>query len=231
MKKSKNIIKCFYHQIAALKRGESMQQGISSEHDFYKWVKEVNQVDRELKQIKKKCVKQLKEWYNTVSEEVIVKNSILYKDHHFWVPESIITKLLWLTHNESLSDHQEWNWIRNQIKFYYYWPTLYHNIDYYTFNCIACKHVKALWQRPADLLHPFEISQKHWQDLFCNFITDLPESENMNTIFIVIDKFLKKQHYILCCTEDKWISSKKTVWLFICEMFHYYGLSQFIVSD
>ena len=47
-------------QIAVLKKGKSMQQSISDKHDFYKQIKEINQIDRELKQIKKKCVKQLK---------------------------------------------------------------------------------------------------------------------------------------------------------------------------
>ena len=44
-------------QVAALEGGESMQQGTSSKHNFYEQVKEVNQVDRELKWIKKRCVK------------------------------------------------------------------------------------------------------------------------------------------------------------------------------
>ena len=47
-------------QVVALKERESMQQGISDKYNFYKQVKKVNQIDRELKQIKKKCVKQLK---------------------------------------------------------------------------------------------------------------------------------------------------------------------------
>ena len=53
----------------------------------------------------------------------------------------------------------------------------------------------------------------------------------MNVIFTVVDRFLKKWHYILCYTEDRWISLKKTVWLFIYEMFHYYNLLWSIVSD
>ena len=48
-------------QVTALKEGESMQQGTSSECNFYEWAKEANQVDRELEQIKKKCVKQSEE--------------------------------------------------------------------------------------------------------------------------------------------------------------------------
>ena len=36
-------------QIAVLEERESMQQSISDEHNFYEWVKEVNQINRKLK--------------------------------------------------------------------------------------------------------------------------------------------------------------------------------------
>ena len=61
-----------WFQATALGGGESTQQGILDEHNFYKWVKEANQIDRELKQIKKKCVKQPEEWHDTVSEKVLI---------------------------------------------------------------------------------------------------------------------------------------------------------------
>ena len=170
-----------------------MQQNIFDKHNFYKQIKEVNWVDRELKQIKKKCVKWSEEWCDIISKKkTMIQNSILYKNHYFWVSESMITELLWLTHNESFNDHQEQNWTKSQIKSYYYWSILYHNVDCYTFNCIICKCAKTSQQKPADLLHAFEILQKHWQNLFCNFITDLFKSEDMNVIFTVVNKFLKK---------------------------------------
>ena len=50
-----------WFQITALERGGNIQWGTSGEHNFYEWVKEVNQVDRELEWIKKRCVKQLEE--------------------------------------------------------------------------------------------------------------------------------------------------------------------------
>ena len=43
-------------QVAALEGGENTQQGTPSKHDFYEQVKEVNQIDRELEWIKKRCV-------------------------------------------------------------------------------------------------------------------------------------------------------------------------------
>ena len=61
-----------WFQIAALKGEENTQQSIFSKHNFYKQIKEVNQVNRKLKWIKKKCVKQLKEWCDTVSEEAVI---------------------------------------------------------------------------------------------------------------------------------------------------------------
>ena len=130
-------------QVTALEGGESTQQGTPSKHNFYEQVKEANQVDRELEQIKRRCVEWPEGWHDTVSEGAVVQNSILYKNHHLWIFESMITELLWLTHNEPLSDHQGQDQTRSQIESYYYWPTLYHNIDHYTFNCIACKHIKA----------------------------------------------------------------------------------------
>ena len=45
-------------QVAALEGGESMQQGTPSKHNFYEQAKEANQVNRELEQIKKRCVEQ-----------------------------------------------------------------------------------------------------------------------------------------------------------------------------
>ena len=69
-------------QVTALKGEESTQQSISDKHNFYKQIKEVNQVNRELEQIKRKCVKQSEEWHNTVSEKSMIQNSILYKDYH-----------------------------------------------------------------------------------------------------------------------------------------------------
>ena len=144
-------------QVTALEGGESMQQGTPGKHNFYEWVKEVNWVDRELEWIKKRCVEHSEGWCDTVLKGAVVQDSILYKDHCLWVFESMIIELLWLTHNELFSGHQGWDWTRSQIESYYYWPTLYYDIDCYTFNCMVCKHIKALWHRSAGLLHPFKI--------------------------------------------------------------------------
>ena len=98
-----------WFQVAALKGGESMQQGTFSKHNFYEWVKKMNQVDRKLKWIKKKCVKWSEGWHNTVSKKAVIQDSILYKDHHLWVFKNMITEFFWLTYDEPFSDHQGQN--------------------------------------------------------------------------------------------------------------------------
>ena len=59
-------------QVTALEGGESTQQSILGKHNFYKQVKEANQVDRELEQIKKRCVEWLKKWCDTVPEGAVI---------------------------------------------------------------------------------------------------------------------------------------------------------------
>ena len=57
------------------------------------------------------------------------------------------------------------------------------------------------------------------------------DSEDYNTILIVINILLKKRHYIFCLTSDKEISVEVTVNLLVRKMFRIYELSSFIVSD
>ena len=45
-------------QVTALEGGENTQQGIPGKYDFYEQTKKANWVNRELEQIKKRCVKQ-----------------------------------------------------------------------------------------------------------------------------------------------------------------------------
>ena len=61
-----------WFQVAALKGRESTQQSTPGKHNFYEQVKEANQVDRELEQIKRRCVKQPEGWHDTVPEEAVV---------------------------------------------------------------------------------------------------------------------------------------------------------------
>ena len=83
-----------WFQVTTLKGGKSTQQGTPGKHNFYEQIKEANWVDRELKQIKKRCVKWSEKWCNTVLKEAVVQNSIYYKNHYLWVLESMITEFL-----------------------------------------------------------------------------------------------------------------------------------------
>ena len=64
-----------------------------------------------------------------------------------------------------------------------------------------------------------------------NFIMNLLDSENHNTILIVIDILLKERHYILCLTSDEEISVKVIVNLLVRKMFRIHKLSSFIILD
>ena len=64
-----------------------------------------------------------------------------------------------------------------------------------------------------------------------NFITNLLNSKDHNTILIVIDTLLKERHYILCSTSDKEISVEVIINLLVRKMFKIHKLSSLIVSN
>ena len=48
-----------------------------------------------------------------------------------------------------------------------------------------------------------------------NFVTDLSESKNYNTIFMIINRLMKMRHYIIYKAEENKISIEQTVQMYI----------------
>ena len=61
-----------------------------------------------------------------------------------------------------------------------------------------------------------------------DFITNLPNSEEMDLIFVVVDCLTKMAHFILC---NKTITREETAKLLLNNTYHIYGLPNDIVSD
>ncbi len=64
-----------------------------------------------------------------------------------------------------------------------------------------------------------------------NFIIDLSDSYDYNTILTVICRLLKERHYISCITDDEDITAEKTAEMLIQWVYWTHDLSSFIVSD
>ena len=75
------------------------------------------------------------------------------------------------------------------------------------------------------------VIDERWQDIVMNFIINFSESNEYNVIYIVIDKFFKKRHYIFCKVTNEKTSTKIIILILINWIFRTYDLFRFIISN
>ena len=64
-------------------------------------------------------------------------------------------------------------------------------------GCYTCKRNKSTKHKKFGLLQPLPIPTQRWQALSMDFITDLPESQSFDSLFVVKDRLTKQAHFIL----------------------------------
>jgi len=74
------------------------------------------------------------------------------------------------------------------VKKNYWWPGLKKNIKKYVQEC---QQNKVQHQKKSGELHPLNIPQGLWQEISINVIGPLPESNGMDTIVVIVDRFIK----------------------------------------
>jgi hypothetical protein len=87
---------------------------------------------------------------------------------------------------------------------------------------------KKLRHLPYGLLRPLPINNIPWDFIFLDFIVKLPLSSNFDSILVVIDRFTKMAHFILCL---EIITAEETAMLLMANVFKLHGLPTEIVSD
>ena len=104
-------------------------------------------------------------------------------------------------HNEFLTDHKNVNvtWIKVLKK--YFFLKIREKIKKYVKKCEICAKTKKTRQFESSL-QSLKVSNKSWQSMTINFITDLSELKNSITevnydeILIIINRFLKITKFI-----------------------------------
>lgn len=78
------------------------------------------------------------------------------------------------------------------------------------------------------LLHPLPISERIWEDIKFDFITDLPRSRMFKAIMVVVDRLTKYNHFVPLKHPytDRGIAES-----FVREVVRFHGLPNSIVSD
>ncbi len=132
-----------------------------------------------------------------------VLNEVLWKDDKLWVSQSMIIQLIRKAHNLSINDHSDMNQMLNLLRWSYCWSKMRMMIKHYIQNCYVYRRSKASRDWINELLKSLLILKQWWQNISLDFIIDLSESDENNAILTVINQLSKRQHYILCWSDDK----------------------------
>jgi len=77
------------------------------------------------------------------------------------------------------------------VKKNYLWLGIKEDIKKYIQGYIKCQQNKVQYQQKSRELHPLEIPQGPWQEISINIIEPLPRSNEMDTIMVIVDRFMK----------------------------------------
>ena len=104
-------------------------------------------------------------------------------------------------------------------------------VERYIHNCDLCQRNKTLHDKINDFLISLLVSKQRWRNIVMNFIVDLFSAEKYNVICIIIDRFIKKRHYVFYWSDEQDLSAKEIAFIMIWNVFRLHELSDTIVSD
>ncbi len=200
---------------------------------IYKQILEINEIDENCTLLREAIAKDETQYKDIKLKNCWTQNEILYHDSQLWVSfnELLQMNLIREIHDQSSIDHSDILRTVKVIKRNYYWSFMQKTIDWYIRNCYICQRSKTSRDKSNDLLQSLSISEQRWQDIAMNFIIDLFDSSEYNTILMIICRLSKKRHYISCITDDEDITVEKTAEMLIQWVYWTHDLSNFIVSD
>ena len=110
----------------------------------------------------------------------------------------------------------------------YWWPGMSTFVEKYVSGCDTCARTKNASQQPLGPLQPNSVPQGPWQDITCDFITQLPPSGEYDAIFVVVDRLTKQVHFAPTRSN---VTAEQTADLFIEHVWKLHGTPRKVISD
>ncbi|QRV98260.1 Retrotransposable element Tf2 protein [Ceratobasidium sp. AG-Ba] len=156
------------------------------------------------------------------------KEDLLWYEGRIVIPENKEIKLaiLEMHHDNPIAGHQGQARTLELISRRYYWPAMKAQVNRFVESCEVCQRSKG--HKQSAPLKPLPIPQKPWEDIAYDFIVKLPESQGLDSILVVIDRFSWQAHFIPCLEST---NAEGVADLFIQEVWKLHGLPKTTVSD
>ncbi|MBW0569711.1 hypothetical protein O181_109426 [Austropuccinia psidii MF-1] len=154
---------------------------------------------------------------------------LLFKDR-VGIPshEELQLNILQKRHDSPLAGHPGQEKTLKPIKRDFYWAGMNQFIKDYVSSCQQCERNKNMHNQKFGLLQPLQIQSGPWNSLSINFITQLPLSNNFDSILVAVDRFSKMAIFIPAYGA---ITALDLAQIFISHVFSKNGLPVSIFSD
>ena len=110
----------------------------------------------------------------------------------------------------------------------FFWPKMTQDIQKFTSTCLICQKNKHTIHLPYGLLQLIHIPTQPFEVVTMDFISELPQSQGHNSIFILICKLTKYTFFIPC---DINLTEKGATKLFFDKIVTHVRLPKQIISN
>jgi len=162
-----------------------------------------------------------------VDKEYEIRDEILCWKNRVYVPEGLRDRIMQSEHDSKVAGHFGTERTMELLARNFHWPNMERDVRKYCNECDNCQRMMAPRHAKHGLLHPLEMACKHSMHLSTDFISDLPESEAVTMILVVVDRFTKMTHFIPIKKKD----SPTVARAYLNNIWKYHRFPENVVSD
>jgi hypothetical protein len=171
--------------------------------------------------------------YQMFSANVVVANfhlrdGLLCRLGHIFVPSSERAKLIWEAHYSRVAGHFGIKKIVEMLQKHFNWSKLRQEVSKYIRSCIACVISKPTNKKQGMYTH-LSTPDMPWESISMDYMSDLPSTKQRNDcVFLVFYRFSKMVIMAAC---KKSITVEATANFFFEQVWVYFGIPKTIVLD
>src|ERR1700744_4667113 len=159
-----------------------------------------------------------------------LRDGLIFYQKRIYVPVSLWKEVVKLYHDTPITGHPGISKLTLMIQKEYFWPRMGGYIKKYVKGCALCQQMKPNTHPARHSLTPIKSEvDAPFQQVTCDFITDLPPSNGFDSIMVVVDHGLSKGVIYSPC--NKTIDAKGTADLYIRNIWKRFGFPRLFISD